>query len=192
MKVKNTLFSLVLLSLLSLAGFSQAAPPNIIMETSKGTIEIELFDTKAPITCQNFRQYTQEKYFDGLIFHRVIPGFMIQGGGFEPGMKKRRGRDPIINEANNGLKNKRGTLSMARTNDVNSATGQFFLNVKDNRSLDHRSMRRSEYGYAVFGKVVTGMEVADAIVNTPRGRKGMHNDVPKKDILIIKMYEKIK
>ena len=115
---------------------------------------------------------------------------MIQGGGFEPGMKKKRTRKPIINEADNGLKNHRGTLSMARTAAINSATGQFFLNVNNNSSLDHRGMTKSGYGYAVFGKVLDGMSVADAIVNVPRGKHGRYGDVPKTDVLILKMYEK--
>lgn len=189
MKASLHLFFL-LISCCFLPNLGQAAPPNIIMETTKGTMEIELFDAKAPMTCQNFRTYVRDHYYDGLIFHRVIPGFMIQGGGFEPGLKKRPGRAPIINEANNGLKNKRGTLSMARTNDVNSATSQFFINVNDNRALDHRSMRLSEYGYAVFGRIVRGMDVADAIVASPRGPHGRFQDVPKEDIIIIKMSEK--
>lgn len=167
-----------------------AAEPLIIMETTKGAITIELLDDKAPITCKNFRRYVQDGFYDGLIFHRVIPGFMIQGGGFEPGMKKKPTRKPIINEADNGLKNRRGTLSMARTADINSATAQFFLNVNDNRSLDHRGMTRDGYGYAVFGRVLEGMDVADAIVNSPRGKRGMYGDVPVKDVVILKMYEK--
>lgn len=164
----------------------------IIMETTMGKMVIALFDDKAPVTCKNFRSYVRDGFFDGLIFHRVIPGFMIQGGGFEPGLKKKATRAPIINEAHNGLKNKRGTLSMARTQDINSATAQFFINVNDNRSLDHRSMRRNEYGYAVFGEVVDGLAVADAIVATPRGQKGMYGDVPLKDVVILKMYEEKK
>ena len=171
---------------------AQAAPPNIIMETTMGTMELELFDSKAPITCRNFRDYVRDHYYDGLLFHRIIPGFMIQGGGFEPGLKKRPGRAPILNEASNGLKNRRGTLAMARTNDVNSATSQFFINVNDNTMLDHRSMRLSEYGYAVFGRVVRGMEVADAIVKAPRVDRGRFKNTPQKDIVIIKMYEKNK
>lgn len=161
----------------------------IIMETSMGKMVIALFDDKAPVSCKNFRTYVRDGFFDGLIFHRVIPGFMIQGGGFEPGLKKKSTREPIINEAHNGLKNKRGTLAMARTQDINSATAQFFINVNDNRSLDHRSMRMDEYGYAVFGEVVEGMAVADAIVSAPRGQRGMYGDVPNKDVIILKMYE---
>ncbi len=184
---------LTLLLVFSLSATSAYAAegekPRIIMETSMGKMIIVLFDTKAPITCKNFRTYVRDGFFDGLIFHRVIPGFMIQGGGFEPGLKKKATRPPIINEADNGLKNKRGTLSMARTADINSATAQFFINVNDNRSLDHRSMRMDEYGYAVFAEVVDGMDVADAIVSVPRGQKGMYGDVPNKDVLILKMYE---
>lgn len=188
--------SFILLLLLSFAAPTTYAAddvtPRIIMETSMGKMTITLFDDKAPITCKNFRTYVNDGFFDGLIFHRVIPGFMIQGGGFEPGFKKRPTRAPIMNEAHNGLKNKRGTLSMARTNDVNSATAQFFVNVNDNRSLDHRSMRRGEYGYAVFGEVAEGMAVADAIVSVPRGQRGMYGDVPNKDVVILKMYEEKK
>ncbi len=169
-----------------------AEKARIIMETSMGKMVLALFDDKAPVTCNNFRTYVRDGYFNGLIFHRVIPGFMIQGGGFEPGLKKRAPRAPIMNEAHNGLKNKRGTLSMARTQDINSANGKFFFNVNDNRSLDHRSMRMNEYGYAVFAEVVEGMDVADAIVAVPRGQRGMFGDVPHEDVLILKMYEEKK
>lgn len=163
--------------------------PRIIMETSLGKMVITLFDDKAPVSCLNFRTYVRDGFFNGLIFHRVIPGFMIQGGGFEPGLKKKPTREPIINEAHNGLKNRRGTLAMARTGEVNSATAQFFINVNNNNALDHRSMRMDEYGYAVFGEVVEGMAVADAIVTVPRGQRGMYGDVPNQDVLILKMYE---
>jgi cyclophilin family peptidyl-prolyl cis-trans isomerase len=190
-KILLTILFVFTLSLTS-ALAADGGKPRIIMETSMGKMVIALFDDQAPVTCKNFRTYVQDRYFDGLIFHRVIPGFMIQGGGFEPGLKKRPSRAPIMNEAHNGLKNKRGTLSMARTNDINSATAQFFINVNDNRSLDHRSMRMDEYGYAVFGQVVEGMDVADAIVSVPRGQRGMYGDVPHKDVLILKMYEEQK
>lgn len=163
----------------------------IIMETSMGTIKIELFDKKAPITVANFRKYVQDSFYDGLIFHRVIPGFMIQGGGFEPGMKQRTPtQPPIKNEADNGLKNKRGTLSMARTNVVNSATSQFFINTNTNVSLDHRGTNPSQYGYAVFGEVVEGMDVVDKIVAAPTTTMGHFRDVPIKDVVILKAYEK--
>ncbi len=186
------LFLLLLSFSLSSVSFAGEAQPRIIMETSMGDMTIELFDKEAPITCKNFRTYVRDGFFDGLIFHRVIPGFMIQGGGFEPGLKKKPTRAPIMNEAHNGLKNKRGTLSMARTQDINSATAQFFINVNDNISLDHRSMRMDGYGYAVFGKVVKGLAVADAIVSVPRGQRGMYGDVPNKDVVILKMYEEKK
>ena len=180
---------LLLHPLLAHSTETKAKLPNIIMETSMGTIKIELFDDKAPITCANFRRYVQEGFFNGLIFHRVIPGFVIQGGGFEPGMKKRATHAPIVNEADNGLKNSRGTLSMARTQDIYSATSQFFINVVDNKSLDHRSKTSSGFGYAVYGKVVEGMDVVDKIVVTPRGRFGHFQDVPKKDVVMLKVFE---
>jgi cyclophilin family peptidyl-prolyl cis-trans isomerase len=171
---------------------SQAAEPasDIIMETTLGTIEIDLFDDKAPITCKNIRTYTQEGFFDGIIFHRVIPGFVIQGGGFEPGMKKRKTHPPIMNEADNGLKNLRGTLSMARPSDIYSATSQFFINLVDNKSLDHRAKNPRDFGYAVFGKVVKGMDVVDKIAAVRTGQKGMYRDVPVEDVVMVKVYEK--
>ncbi len=184
---------LIVLSVSATSACAEEGVKNrIVMETSMGKMVIALYDDKAPVTCKNFRTYVKDGFYDGLIFHRVIPGFMIQGGGFEPGMKKKTTRPPIMNEAHNGLKNKRGTLSMARTGDINSATAQFFINVNNNRSLDHRSMRREEYGYAVFGEVVVGMDVADAIVSVPRGQRKMYGDVPLQDVVILKMYEEKK
>lgn len=166
------------------------AAPLVVMETSLGKIKIEVFEREAPLTAENFRAYVRQGFYDGLIFHRVIPGFMIQGGGMEPGMKERKAtRAKLPNEATNGLKNRRGTLSMARTSDIHSATSQFFINVNDNTSLDHRGKQPQQFGYAVFGKVVEGMEVADKIVAVPTTSKGMHGDVPVKDVLIIKAYE---
>jgi len=164
--------------------------PLVIMETSIGKIKIELFDQEAPLTVENFRDYVRQGFYNGLLFHRVIPGFVIQGGGFGPGMKQRQPtRKPVPNEATNGLKNKRGTLSMARTPAIHSATSQFFINVADNVSLDHRGNAPTIFGYAVFGKVVSGMDVVDKIVATPTTSKGRYRDVPKKDALIIKAYE---
>ena len=186
----NFFLTLAFVVLFSANSLSHAAEPgNIMMETSLGNMEIELFEDKAPISSKNFRDYVNNHFFDGLIFHRVIPGFMIQGGGFLPGMKKKETMAPILNEATNGLKNKRGTLSMARTADINSGTSQFFINVNDNRSLDHRSMKINDYGYAVFGRVVKGLDIADKIVAVPRGRKGHYGDVPINDVIIIKAYE---
>jgi peptidyl-prolyl cis-trans isomerase A (cyclophilin A)/peptidyl-prolyl cis-trans isomerase B (cyclophilin B) len=150
-------------------------------KTSKGTFTVQLFDKQAPITVENILRYVDEGFFDGTIFHRVIAGFMIQGGGLTADMKNKRGHEPIKNEATNGLKNKRGTLSMARTNDVNSATSQFFINVADNDFLDHKP---GNFGYAVFGRIDSGMDVIDAIAAVKTGNKGMHQDVPVESVTI--------
>ena len=147
----------------------------IRFETTKGCFTVELLDGEAPQTTANFLRYVQEGFFDGTIFHRVIPGFMIQGGGFTEDMRQKRPYAPIENEAGNGLKNLRGTLSMARTNDINSATSQFFVNLEDNAFLDHQ---KGNFGYAVFGRVTEGMEVIDAIAAVETGRRGGHDDVP--------------
>lgn len=191
MKNKKILIILGMIFLLPLSFSSaHAAGKNIVMETSAGKIRIEVFDDKAPISAANFRKYVQEKFYDGLIFHRVIPGFMIQGGGFLPGMKQKNpSQPPIKNEADNGLLNKRGTLSMARTQDINSATSQFFINVVDNANLDHRGKDPRGYGYAVFGKVTEGMDIVDKIVTSPTVSKQNHNDVPVHDVVMIKVYE---
>ena len=150
-------------------------------KTSKGTFTVQLFDKQAPITVENFLRYADEGFFDGTIFHRVIAGFMIQGGGLTADMKNKQGHAPIKNEATNGLKNKRGTLSMARTNDINSATSQFFINVADNDFLDHKP---GNYGYAVFGRIDSGMEVVDAIAAVKTGNRGGHQDVPTETVVI--------
>lgn len=151
-------------------------------KTSKGTFTVQLFDKQAPITVENFLQYADDGFFAGTVFHRVIPGFMIQGGGLDANLKSKDGqRAPIENEAKNGLKNKRGTLSMARTNDVNSATSQFFVNVADNEFLDNKP---GSFGYAVFGRIASGMEVIDAIAAVKTGNKGMHQDVPAEAVTI--------
>jgi len=150
-------------------------------KTSKGEFTVELFTGEAPISAENFLAYVDSGHFDGTVFHRVIPGFMIQGGGMTADMKQKPTRDPIANEAKNGLKNTRGTLSMARTNDINSATSQFFINVADNDFLDNRP---GSYGYAVFGKVTSGMEVVDAIVAVKTGNRGGHQDVPVEPVVI--------
>ncbi len=152
-------------------------------ETSQGNFTLELDAEKAPISAANFLEYVDEGFFDGLIFHRVIPNFMIQGGGFEPGMKQKKNKSPIKNEAANGLKNARGTIAMARTNVVDSATSQFFINLKDNEFLDHTGP--GNFGYAVFGKVVDGLDTIDRIAKQRTGNKGGHDDVPSTDIVII-------
>ncbi len=161
---------------------------SLVFETTLGSFEVELFDKEAPISAQNFQEYVDDGFFDGLIFHRVIPGFMIQGGGFEPGMKQKKVKAPIKNEAANGLKNKRGTLAMARTNVVDSATAQFFVNLVDNEFLDHAGP--SNYGYAVFGKVTSGMDVIDQIAKVATTNRAGHQNVPAADVVITKASNK--
>lgn len=155
--------------------------PNVILSTSLGDITIELNRDEAPITVDNFLQYVDDGFFDGLIFHRVIPGFMVQGGGMDENMNESKTRRPIKNEADNGLSNERGTLAMARTQIVDSSTAQFFINLSDNTFLDHGTR---DFGYAVFGKVTDGMDVVDKIAAVPTGSKGMHSDVPQKPVII--------
>ena len=158
----------------------------IKMTTNHGEITIELNEEKAPETCANFKQYVEDGFYDGTIFHRVINGFMIQGGGFEPGMNQKETRDPIKNEANNGLENVNGSLAMARTNDPHSASAQFFINVKDNGFLNHTGENMQGWGYCVFAQVTDGMDVVDAIKNVATGSSGMHQDVPVEDVIIEK------
>ena len=157
------------------------------MHTSMGTIVLQLNPEKAPDTVKNFLEYAKEGFYDGTIFHRVIDNFMIQGGGMEPGIKEKPNRTPIQNEASNGLSNTRGTIAMARTPNPHSATSQFFINVADNTFLDFKSPTADGYGYCVFGEVVEGMDVVDAIKNVATTSQGMHQDVPKEDVLITKV-----
>jgi peptidyl-prolyl cis-trans isomerase A (cyclophilin A) len=154
----------------------------IILSTSLGDITIELFDTEAPVTVENFLQYVDDGFLNDTIFHRVIPGFVLQGGGFTTDMQEKETRPPIKNEAGNGLKNKRGALSMARTQEINSATSQFFINLKDNTFLDHGTR---DFGYAVFAKVTDGMEIVDRIASVATGNAGMHQDVPLEPVVIL-------
>jgi len=149
--------------------------------TNLGDIDIELFADDAPISTQNFLSYVDEGFFDSTVFHRVIPGFVVQGGGMTADMQQKRTRAPIRNEADNGIRNSRGTLSMARTNDINSATSQFFINLADNAFLDHKP---GNFGYAVFGRVVAGMDVVDRIAAVKTGRRGMHEDVPAEPVVV--------
>ncbi|MBU3739965.1 MAG: peptidyl-prolyl cis-trans isomerase [Rhodoferax sp.] len=149
-----------------------------------GVITLELDQEKAPKSVANFLAYVNQGHYDNTVFHRVIPGFMIQGGGMEPGMKQKATAKPIDNEANNGLKNLKYTVAMARTGDPHSATSQFFINVADNGFLNHTAISAQGWGYAVFGKVVAGMEVVDRIAAVATGRKGYHDDVPNSDVLI--------
>ena len=159
------------------------------METTAGTLRIELDDEKAPLSVANFLDYVKQGHFDGTVFHRVIKGFMVQGGGFEVGMAQKSVGAPIKNEANNGLKNKRYTLAMARTSDPHSATAQFFINASDNAFLDFKAENAQGWGYAVFGRVVEGTEVVDSIESVRTGRKGFHDDVPLDDVLITRAHE---
>lgn len=172
---------------LTLTGAALAANPQVNLQTNKGLIVIELYPDQAPQSVANFLAYVDAGFYDGTIFHRVIPDFMIQGGGFTADLEKKETRAPIPNEADNGLKNERGTLAMARTNDPHSATAQFFINHKDNAFLDHSGKTPRGWGYAVFGRVTDGMSVVDAIAATPTGGKGMFpKDVPLETIVIEK------
>jgi len=166
------------------AGKEKSAKPTVIMETSEGKIRVELFADKAPVTVKNFLQYVDEGFYNGTIFHRAIDGFMIQGGGFTPDMQQKTTRPPIKNEASAELKNELGTLAMARTAVVDSATAQFFINVQNNANLDHRDETPRGFGYAVFGKVVEGMDVVDKIKKVPTTTSGMHQNVPKTPVVI--------
>jgi peptidyl-prolyl cis-trans isomerase B (cyclophilin B) len=156
------------------------------LHTNHGVIKLELDAEKAPKSVENFLAYVKAGHYDNTVFHRVIDGFMIQGGGFEPGMTQKPTNTPIANEANNGLKNVKGSIAMARTNDPHSATAQFFINVNDNDFLNHSSPTPQGWGYAVFGKVVEGLEVVDAIRKVKTGSKGFHQDVPADDVIIEK------
>ncbi|MFN7989444.1 MAG: peptidylprolyl isomerase [Thermoanaerobaculia bacterium] len=177
----------VLLLLPFLAAFTasaQSANPSVVVKTSMGSFTIELFPDKAPETVKNFLQYVDEGFYSGTIFHRVIDGFMVQGGGLDKNMTKKATRAPIVNEAGNKLKNTVGTVAMARTGEPNSATAQFFVNVKDNAFLDYRDSSREGIGYCVFGKVVQGMDVVEKIKAVPTGVKAGMRDVPETPVVI--------
>lgn len=160
------------------------ATPVVVIDTSYGEIKVELWGEKAPVTVKNFMRYVDEGFFDGTIFHRVMDGFMIQGGGFTPDMQQKGTHATIKNEASKELRNKRGTIAMARTNVVDSATAQFFINLVDNAFLDHRDETPQGFGYAAFGKVISGMEVVDKIAKVRVGQAGPHGDVPVEPVLI--------
>ncbi len=159
----------------------------ITLKTNLGDIKLKLDFEKAPITAENFVKYAKEGFYDGTIFHRVIKGFMAQGGGFASGMAEKTTRESIQNEANNGLSNKRGTIAMARTNDPHSASAQFFINLNDNDFLDHKNESTSVWGFCVFGEVVECMDIVDKMTTVPTGRMGFHDDVPKEEIIIEKV-----
>ena len=185
MKIKTIVILGALVALVTAgAGMAVAANPKVEMETSKGKFVIELFPEKAPETVKNFLNYVEAKYYDGTIFHRVIPNFMIQGGGFTADMKQKSAGAPIENEADNGLKNDRGTIAMARTGDPHSATAQFFINSVNNDFLNHKSKTQQGWGYVVFGKVIAGMDVIDAISAVKTVTRGRFRDVPAETIEI--------
>ncbi len=169
----------------------KTANPVVVIETSEGAITLELWQDKAPETVKNFLVYTDERFYDGTIFHRVIDNFMIQGGGFTPDMKTKFHRKPIKNEAKADLKNDRGTIAMARTSAIDSASCQFFINLKDNHALNHVDNTSRGFGYAVFGKVIKGMEVVDRIAKVKTTTFGQHRDVPAKSV-VIKSVRRVK
>ena len=186
--MKQGLFAVLILVVLAgtSVGQEKAVPnPQVIMETSKGEIVLELYPDKAPLTVKNFLEYMDAGFYSGTIFHRVIPGFMLQGGGFTRDMQKKPTLAPVKNEAFNGLKNDRGTIAMARTQDPHSASSQFFINTVDNAFLNYKNQTVSGWGYAVFGKVIKGMAVVDAISKVETGAHGRFRDVPKTPVEII-------
>jgi len=183
-KIVTTIVVFVLFSLICLQLNSAFANPKVLMETSKGDITIELFENEAPRTVKNFLSYASEGFYNNLIFHRVIKDFMIQGGGMDSEMRQKDPKPPIKNEARRGLGNNRGTLAMARTNIIDSATAQFFINVKDNDFLNHTDNTARGFGYAVFGEVIKGMDVVDSIARVKTGNFNGFQDVPKEPIFI--------
>jgi cyclophilin family peptidyl-prolyl cis-trans isomerase len=179
-----TCFGLGLVLLVLAAVPARAANPVVELSTSFGPVRIELYPDKAPKTVANFLQYAKDGFYDGTIFHRVIPGFMVQGGGFTADMKQKKTREPIANEAQNGLKNTTGTIAMARTSDPHSATAQFFINVADNDFLNFTGPTQQGFGYCVFGRVTQGMDAVDRIVAVRTGNRGGHQNVPLEPVLI--------
>ena len=191
--VRNRIFAAVLTAgiLLSLSALCTAVPvaaqssnPVVVIETTMGSISVELFRDKAPKSVENFLAYVKDGYYRGTVFHRVIKGFMIQGGGLTASLARKQTKPPIPNEAGNGLKNERGTLAMARTSDINSATSQFFINTVNNASLNHRGESPDQFGYAVFGKVIDGMDVVDKIEAVATTTKGSYQNVPVTPVAI--------
>lgn len=186
--MRQMLFFLLLAMVLLLPQNALAKKETTVVElhTNKGLIVVELDHAKAPVTAANFKQYVEDKFYDGTIFHRVIPGFMIQGGGMTPDMKEKKTREPIKNEADNGLPNLKYTIAMARTADPHSATAQFFINSKDNAFLNHKAPSGNAWGYCVFGKVIEGQDVVDAIEKVKTHSAGFHDDVPVESVIIEK------
>lgn len=190
MQKASHLFACVIALLMTLPACSQAGTeqpkggPVILISTSLGDIKVALYEKEAPESVKNFLAYVNDKFYDGTVFHRVIPGFMIQGGGLTDTMQQKPTKPPIKNEATNKLRNDTGTLAMARTNDINSATSQFFINVNDNEFLNHKNESMQGFGYAVFGKVIEGMDVVKKIEQVTTGQRGMHSDVPETPVVI--------
>jgi peptidyl-prolyl cis-trans isomerase A (cyclophilin A) len=194
--LKRALIAVIVMVAFACTAYAAEAPkpvktagknPVVLVQTSMGNIKLELFEKEAPISVKNFLAYVNSGFYSGTIFHRVIPNFMIQGGGFTTDFKEKPTNPPIKNEAGNGIKNVRGTLAMARTFIIDSASAQFFINVKDNDFLNHSSNSMQGYGYAVFGKVIEGMDVVDKIAAVPTGMHGDFSDVPKKEVIINSM-----
>ncbi len=185
--MRRTLTALAIVLGLAATARAEGKNPMVLISTSLGDITVELDEAKAPITVKNFLSYVNDKHYDGTIFHRVIPGFMIQGGGMDKDMKEKSTKAPIKNEAGNGLKNTVGTLAMARTGVVDSATAQFFINVKDNAFLNHTDETPRGFGYAVFGKVVSGMDVVQKIEKVATANRGPHENVPTEPVIIKSM-----
>jgi peptidyl-prolyl cis-trans isomerase B (cyclophilin B) len=185
-KMLLCVLGLIIVAATVVAKEKKATDPLVELDTSKGKIVLALYPQKAPETVKNFLGYVDAKFYDGTIFHRVIPKFMIQGGGFTADMRRKPTRQPIINEADNGLKNDRGTIAMARTSDPHSATAQFFINSVNNDFLNYRSKTSQGWGYAVFGRVIQGMKVLDAISKVRTGARGPYRDVPLETIVILK------
>lgn len=169
---------------------SKPTNPIVVLETTMGDITIELLQDRAPVSVENFLNYAKTGAYDGTIFHRVERGFVVQGGGYTPDLERRATRPPIKNEATNGLRNRRGTVAMARSSQVRSATSEFFINVNDNGMLDHKGLLPDQYGYAVFGRVLDGMDVVDKISGTPVQRRGPHGSVPVTPVVITKVRPK--
>ncbi len=186
MKLRNFWKPLLVLSAATASPGALAADPQVDVKTSAGTIRLELYPARAPKTVENFLQYVKDGHYNGTLFHRVIDGFMIQGGGFEAGLRQKATRAPVVNEAKNGLRNDLGTIAMARTSDPHSASAQFFINVKNNEFLN-AAAAQDGWGYAVFGKVISGLDVVMKISKVPTGNAGMHQNVPREAVVIESM-----
>jgi peptidyl-prolyl cis-trans isomerase A (cyclophilin A) len=184
MILRSIACSVISLAILLVTTAAAQSNPVVVIETSLGNITVELYQDEAPISVENFLTYVRDDFYAGTIFHRVIKGFMVQGGGMTEDMVRKETNPPIKNEATNGLRNERGTLAMARTAAVESATAQFFINVANNRALNHESETQAEYGYAVFGKVIDGMDIVVEIEDTPTTTAGPYRDVPSTPVII--------